>query len=63
MAKSEAEKKAAAHEYYVKYRKKGIKKGRKKGSKKGSSTGLLGVSTSGLNTDGAVEDAVKEVVE
>lgn len=57
MAKSEAEKKAYAKEYYQKYRKKGVKKGRKKG-KKGSQTGLLGVTTSGLNSDGAVEAAV-----
>lgn len=56
MAKSEAEKKAYAKEYYEKYRKKGVKKGRKKGKK--SNTGLLGVSTSGLNTDGAVEASV-----
>lgn len=45
-----------AHEYYIKYRKKGLKKGRKKGSKKkGSTKSLVGVSTSGLNADGKIE--------
>lgn len=59
MAKSEAEKKAYAKEYYQKYTKKGVKKGRKKGKgKKAAQTGLLGVSTSGLNADGAIEAAV-----
>lgn len=47
-----------AHEYYVNYRKKGLKKGRKKGTGKGRTTGLLGVSAAGLNSDGAVEAAV-----
>ena len=45
-----------AHEYYMKYRKKGLKKGRKKG-KKAAQTSLLGVSVSGLNSDGAIEAA------
>lgn len=51
-----------AHEYYIKYKKKGLLKGRKKGSKKktsskkkGKTTALLGVSASGLNSDGAIE--------
>lgn len=47
-----------AHEYYVNYRKKGLKKGRKKGTGKSRTTGLLGVSAAGLNSDGAVEAAV-----
>ena len=45
-----------AHEYYVKYRKKGIKKGRKKGKK--STSSLVGTSTAGLNADGRVEAAL-----
>lgn len=45
-----------AHEYYLKYKKKGLKKGRKKG-KKAAQTSLLGVSASGLNSDGAIEAA------
>lgn len=56
MAQSDAEKKQKAHEYYIKYRKKGLKKGRKKG-KKTAQTSLLGVSASGLNSDGAIEAA------
>lgn len=60
MAQSDAEKKRKAHEYYVKYRKKGIKKGRKKSSKT-AQKGLTGVTTSGLNSDGAIEaNAIKE---
>lgn len=63
MAQSAAEKKAKAHEYYMEYRKKGKKKGRKKGSgkktsgKKGAQTGLLGVTSSGLNAEGTIEAA------
>lgn len=49
---------AKAHEYYINYRKKGLKKGRKKGTGKAKTTGLLGVSAAGLNSDGAVEAAV-----
>ena len=46
-----------AHEYYMKYRKKGLKKGRKKGR----TVSLRGVSAYGLNSDGAVEAAyIKE---
>lgn len=63
MAQSAAEKKAKAHEYYMEYRKKGKKKGRKKGTskktsgKKGAQSSLLGVTTSGLNTEGTIEAA------
>lgn len=63
MAQSAAEKKAKAHEYYMEYRKKGKKKGRKKGTskkskgKKGAKSSLLGVTTSGLNTEGTIEAA------
>ena len=55
---------AKAHEYYIKYRKKGLKKGRKKGSGTKSSTkSLVGVSTAGLNSDGKIEAAlVKEKI-
>ena len=50
-----------AHEYYMKYRKKGLKKGRKKGTKKAKTYSMLGVSASGLNSDGAIEAAaIKE---
>lgn len=56
-----------AHEYYEKYRKKGILKGRSKGKKRSSSTkkksGLLGVSTAGLNDAGKIEAAlIKEKI-
>lgn len=51
--------KEKAHEYYLKYRKKGLKKGRKKGRKKtGTSTSLVGVSTSGLNDNGRIEAGI-----
>ena len=56
MAQSDAEKKAKAHEYYMKYRKQGKKKGRKKSSKT-KQTSLLGVTSSGLNADGTIEAA------
>ena len=60
-----------AHEYYIKYRKKGLLKGRgsgktekskgKKGSKK--KTSLVGLSTSGLNDAGRMQAAlVKEKI-
>lgn len=51
---------AKAHEYYLKYRKKGLKKGRKKGKKKASvkKTNLVGLSTSGLNDEGRMEYAL-----
>ena len=60
-----------AHEYYIKYRKKGLLKGRgsgktektkgKKGSKK--KTSLVGISTSGLNDAGRMQAAlVKEKI-
>lgn len=59
-----------AHEYYMKYKKKGLLKGRKKSSKKSSSKSkksktktqnLVGISSSGLNSDGAIEAAfIKE---
>ena len=61
--------KVKAHQYYMEYRKKGLLKGRKKGkgkakkgsSKKGKSESLVGVSSSGLNTDGAIEaKAIKD---
>lgn len=51
----------AAHEYYIKYRKKGLKKGRKKGkakSTKAKTTSLVGVSSSGLNDAGRIEAAI-----
>lgn len=59
----------AAHEYYVKYRKKGIKKGRKKGSAKTKSSrktkkatvkkvNLVGISNSGLNDEGKMQYAL-----
>jgi hypothetical protein len=55
--------KAKAHDYYEKYTKKGLKKGRKKGKKKAKSTkiktqSLIGVSSGGLNSDGAIEAAL-----
>lgn len=52
--------KAKAHEYYIKYRKKGLKKGRKKSTKKSTTSktsSLLGTSTSGLNDEGRIEAA------
>ena len=51
---------AAAHEYYIKYRKKGLKKGRKKGKDKAKvkSTNLVGLSSSGLNEAGKMEAAL-----
>ena len=60
----------AAHEYYIKYRKKGLLKGRKKGKKKNitskkrgrkSSTkkqNLIGLSTGGLNDSGKMQWAM-----
>lgn len=52
--------KEKAHEYYVKYRKKGIKKGRKKGKSKTSTkkTNLVGLSTGGLNDQGKMQWAM-----
>lgn len=55
--------KAKAHDYYEKYTKKGLKKGRKKGKRKAKSTkiktqSLIGVSSGGLNSDGAIEAAL-----
>lgn len=49
-----------AHEYYVKYRKKGLKKGRKKGSgkTKTGSTAFLGVSSQGFNDEGRMQAAL-----
>ena len=49
-----------AHEYYVKYRKKGLKKGRKKGSSKTKtgSTAFLGVSSQGFNDEGRIQAAL-----
>lgn len=44
-----------AHEYYVKYRKKGLKKGRKK---KGTTTSLVGITTGGLNDAGKMQAAL-----
>ena len=53
---------AKAHEYYEKYRKKGLKKGRKKGTKAKKGTGtkqsLVGLSSSGLNDEGRVEAGI-----
>jgi hypothetical protein len=56
--------KQKAHEYYEKYRKKGLLKGRKKGkaktkgkAKKAKQESLVGVSTSGLNEKGKIEAA------
>ena len=52
---------AKAHEYYMKYRKKGLKKGRKKGAKKKASsktTSLVGLSSSGLNDAGKMQAAL-----
>ena len=49
---------AKAHEYYVKYRKKGLKKGRKKGSSKAKTTNLVGLTTAGLNDVGKMEAAM-----
>ena len=47
-----------AHEYYMKYRKKGLKKGRKKGSSKKSTANIVGLSTVGLNDAGKMEVAL-----
>ena len=51
-----------AHEYYIKYRKKGLKKGRKKGRRKRAAkpkqVSLLGISTSGLNDAGRMQAAL-----
>lgn len=60
-----------AHEYYIKYRKKGLKKGRKKGSSKTKtgSTTFLGVSSQGFNDEGRIQAALikeklkKEMIE
>lgn len=57
---------AQAHEYYIKYRKKGLKKGRKTGTTKKKSTSkkstrtisLVGLSTSGLNDNGRMQAAL-----
>lgn len=51
---------AAAHEYYIKYRKKGLKKGRKKGTSKVKSgtTSLLGTSIAGFNDEGRIQAAL-----
>lgn len=48
---------AKAHEYYLKYKKKGLKKGRKKGTKT-KQTNLVGLSNSGLNEQGKMEWAM-----
>lgn len=63
MAQSEAEKKAKAHEYYMEYTKKKKKKGRKKGkaktkAKKAKKISLVGLSTGGLNEQGAMQWAM-----
>lgn len=52
--------KEKAHEYYIKYRKKGLKKGRKKGKGKASTkkTNLVGLSTGGLNDQGKMQWAM-----
>lgn len=50
-----------AHEYYMKYKKKGLKKGRKKGKGKTASTkqtSLVGLSTGGLNDAGKMNWAM-----
>lgn len=50
---------AKAHEYYIKYRKKGLKKGRKKGkAKKAAQTNLVGLSSAGLNDAGKMQAAL-----
>jgi hypothetical protein len=52
---------AKAHEYYMKYRKKGLKKSRKKSTKKKASTkttSLVGLSSSGLNDAGKMQAAL-----
>lgn len=57
-----------AHEYYEKYRKKGLKKGRKKGSRKTKKAkvpkvkkeSLVGLGTSGLNEAGKMEWSAKK---
>ena len=46
---------AKAHEYYEKYRKKGLKKGRKK---KGTTTSLVGITIGGLNDAGRMQAAL-----
>lgn len=60
----------AAHEYYIKYRKKGLLKGRKKGKKKTTTSkkrgrksaakkqNLIGLSTGGLNDTGKMQWAM-----
>ena len=68
MAMTPEEKKAYQKEYYQKYTKKGLKKGRKKsskkkGKKKTATSSLVGISTSGLNSDGKIEAAlIKEKI-
>lgn len=50
-----------AHEYYLKYRKKGIKKGRKKGRRRATKpkqVSLIGISTGGLNDAGKMQAAL-----
>jgi len=50
--------KEKAHEYYLKYKKKGLKKGRKKGKgrkKSAGSASLLGTSVAGLNPAGKIQ--------
>lgn len=49
-----------AHEYYMKYRKKGLKKGRKKGKTKTTvkKEGLVGLSSYGLNDAGKMQAAM-----
>lgn len=49
---------AKAHEYYLKYKKKGLKKGRKKGAKKAKQQNLVGLSTGGLNDQGKMQWAM-----
>lgn len=54
---------AKAHEYYMKYRKKGLKKGRKKGKGKAKTTNLVGLSSAGLNDAGKMQAAmIKEKI-
>ena len=50
-----------AHEYYLKYRKKGLKKGRKKGRRRATKpkqVSLIGISTGGLNDAGKMQAAL-----
>lgn len=51
-----------AHEYYMKYRKKGLKKGRKRGRKKATTKKetLVGLTTAGLNDNGKMLWAMKK---